>query len=351
MLAAFLAADSGYDGLFVTAVKTTGIFCKPSCPARKPKPANVEFFASARDALFNGYRPCRRCRPLEPPGAMPAPIRGLMDAIEADPRRRWRDADLRARGLSPAALRRWFKRHFQMTFHAYARARRLGQALSAMRAGGAVTRAALDHGFDSLSGFASAVKRMTGQAPGHSRGLVTITLKRLLTPLGAMVAGATDSGLCLLEFTDRRALERQVDGLVKRLDGILVPGNNAILTALGQELEEYFDGRRRHFEVPITAAGTSFQRQVWRRLRRIPYGTTVSYGQLAAALGRPGASRAVARANGDNRVAILIPCHRVVGADGHLTGYGGGLWRKRALLEVEGAALPPKQLELINEAD
>ncbi len=348
MRSAFLAGDGSYDGVFFTAVKTTGIFCLPSCPARKPKPENVEFFASAREALFNGYRACRSCRPLDLPGTVPGPIRKLMDLIEADPQRRWRDADLRARGLSPGRLRRWFQRHFEMSFHAYARARRIGQALTAMRGGRDVTGTALDHGFDSLSGFNDAVKRLTGKPPRRSGELEAITVKRLVTPLGAMVAGATAAGICLLEFSDRRALERQVDGLIRRLDGVLVPGDGALLRALEEELEAYFAGRLKAFGVPLAPLGTPFQRTVWSSLVEIPYGETVSYGQLAARLKRPGASRAVARANGDNRIAILIPCHRVIGADGHLTGYGGGLWRKRRLLELEGASIPPVQPSLID---
>jgi AraC family transcriptional regulator of adaptative response/methylated-DNA-[protein]-cysteine methyltransferase len=151
MLTAFLSRDPGYDGVFVTAVATTGIFCRPSCTARKPRPENVEFFPTNRDALLAGYRPCLRCRPLEPAGAVPSWVREMLTEIENDPTRRWTDQDLRDRGLHPDRVRRWFQHHHGMTFHAYHRARRLGLALGRIRHGSDVTSSAFDHGYDSLS--------------------------------------------------------------------------------------------------------------------------------------------------------------------------------------------------------
>ncbi len=333
MLLAFMSGDASYDGIFYTGVKTTGIFCRPSCRARKPKQENIEFFGTAQQALFNGYRPCKRCRPMTAPGQPPEEIQGLLEALDQDPQKRWRDQDLRAAGLVPATVRRWFKQHHGMTFHAYARARRLGNALTAVRNGETVTDAAFDHGFESLSGFNSAVHRLTGTSA--RRGLETILVRRIVTPLGAMVAGATDQGVCLLEFSDRRAFERQVKTLMGRLNAVLLPGTNTYLDRLDDELQQYFDGALSEFSVPLQVPGTPFQQMVWKHLRQVPYATTTSYGELAARIGRPTASRAVARANGDNRLAILIPCHRVVGANGDLTGYGGGLWRKQRLLDIE----------------
>ncbi|MDJ0656728.1 MAG: methylated-DNA--[protein]-cysteine S-methyltransferase [Xanthomonadales bacterium] len=333
MLLAFMSGDASYDGIFYTGVKTTGIFCRPSCRARKPKQENIEFFGTAQQALFNGYRPCKRCRPMTAPGQPPEEIQGLLEALDQDPQKRWRDQDLRAAGLVPATVRRWFKQHHGMTFHAYARARRLGNALTAVRNGETVTDAAFDHGFESLSGFNSAVHRLTGTSA--RRGLETILVRRIVTPLGAMVAGATGQGVCLLEFSDRRAFERQVKTLMGRLNAVLLPGTNTYLDRLDDELQQYFDGALSEFSVPLQVPGTPFQQMVWKHLRQVPYATTTSYGELAARIGRPTASRAVARANGDNRLAILIPCHRVVGANGDLTGYGGGLWRKQRLLDIE----------------
>ncbi len=327
--------DRAFDGLFWFAVRTTGIFCRPSCPARRPRRENVRFYPSAGDALRDGFRPCRRCRPLEPPGGAPSWLRPLLADLDSDARRRWRDRDLRARGLDPARVRRWFKRNHHMTFHAYQRARRVGSALRHLSDGGSVTETAFEHGWESLSAFQEAVRGLTGLAPHQARASRVVELTRIETPLGPMLAGADDEALRLLEFTDRRMLETQLRRLQRRLGCALVPGDGAILADTAAQLGEYFDGQRREFTIPVAPAGTEFQQDVWRELRAIPYGRTRSYGEQAAAMGRPEAVRAVARANGDNPVAVIVPCHRVIGADGSLTGYGGGLWRKQWLLELE----------------
>jgi AraC family transcriptional regulator of adaptative response/methylated-DNA-[protein]-cysteine methyltransferase len=152
-----------------------------------------------------------------------------------------------------------------------------------------------------------------------------------------MLAAATESTLCLLEFADRRMLELQFRRIRRHFDAFFVPGSNGVLDQLAAELESYFNGSLVRFTVPLSFPGSQFQRSVWQRLQEIPYGATISYREIAVSLGLPKAVRAVARANGDNRIAIIIPCHRVIGSDGDLTGYGGGLWRKRRLLEVEKA--------------
>lgn len=340
MYAAFVERDTSYDGIFVTAVKTTGIFCRPSCAAKKPARENVEFFATAALAMAEGYRPCKRCRPLEPPGATPEPIRRLLAEIEAAPTLRLRDDDLRARGHDPATLRRWFQKHHGMTFHAYQRARRLARALDELAKGAAITEAGFGSGYESLSGFQDALRRLTGRSAARSRGAVVVHLSRVETPLGPMLLGATSEGVCLLEFTDRRMLETQLRGLERRLDCVFVPGTNEHGARLERELEEYFAGELREFTTPLVTVGTEFQWRVWDSLRAIPYGETRSYAEQARMIGAPSAARAVARANGENRIAIVIPCHRVIGADGKLTGYGGGLWRKRWLLHHEGGEEP-----------
>lgn len=338
MIAAFSERDPSFEGVFVTAVRTTGIFCRPTCPARRPRPENVEFFATPRDALLAGYRPCRRCRPMRNSGEPPRWLEPLLDRVEDDPSRRWTDEDLRGLGLSPSRVRRWFKEHHGMTFHAFSRARRLGSALGRLKEGEAVTRTAFDSGYDSLSAFNDAFRRVLGSTPSDARGRPVVSLARIPTPLGPMLAGATDTALCLLEFVDRRMLETQLVRLRDRLGCLFVPGGTSLLEEVEAELASYFAGTLRAFEVPLETPGTDFQNQVWSALRRIPPGTTVSYGWLADSIGRPQAARAVARAVGDNRIAVIIPCHRVVGSDGSLTGYGGGLWRKRRLLELEGGA-------------
>ncbi len=340
MLAAFLASDAAFDGLFLSGVRTTGIVCRPSCAARKPREENVEFFRSLTEALAAGYRPCLRCRPERPAGEVPDWVQSLLDEVARDPARRWREQDLRDRGLNPDRVRRWFLAQHGASFHAWSRARRLGLALDGLRTGAPPLHAALDSGFDSLSGFSDALRKLVGAAPGGARATPAVRLARVPSPLGPLLAGATDEGVCLLECTDRRALERQLRTLHRLTRAALLPGECAPLTTLRAELEQYFAGVRRTFTTPLVLPGTEFQRQVWERLRAIPCGETRDYATIARQIGRPSAVRAVARANGDNRVAILVPCHRVIGSDGRLTGYGGGLWRKQWLLDHERAARP-----------
>lgn len=335
MLKAFLERDTTFDGVFFTGVRTTGIFCRPTCSARKPLPEHVDFYGSANAALQAGFRPCKRCRPMEPRGTPPSWLRGLLEDVEAEPARRWSDEDLRRRGLSPERVRRWFQQHHGMTFHAYSRSRRLGSALGQIQQGDNVSRAAFAHGYDSLSGFQDAFRQILQTTPGAARDATIVTVTRVPTPLGPMLVGATDEALCILEFTDRRMLETQLKRLQHRLGCVFVPGENPILEQASAQLAAYFEGTLTAFTVPIDFPGTEFQTGVWRALLDIPYGTTASYADIARAIGRPTAVRAVARANGDNRLAIIIPCHRVIGSDGKLTGYGGGLWRKKRLLELE----------------
>ncbi len=342
MMVAFLGRDSSYDGVFVTAVTTTGIFCRPTCPARKPRPENIEFYRAPTDALVAGFRPCKRCRPLALDAATPEWVDELLADVEADPLRRWKDHDLRDRGLDPDTVRRWFQRHHGITFHTYHRSRRLGLALGQIRSGEDVTSAAFGSGYESLSGFNDAFRQLFGDPPSRSTTPV-VKVHRIPTPLGPMVAGATDDALCLLEFGERRMLATQLERLRKRLDCAMVPGRNPVIDQISEELGAYFAGRLTDFSVPLEDPGTQFQRTVWQALRAIPYGTTSSYADLAKDIGRPTAVRAVARANGDNRLAILIPCHRVVGSDGSLTGYGGGLWRKQRLLDLERSYSPNRR--------
>jgi AraC family transcriptional regulator of adaptative response/methylated-DNA-[protein]-cysteine methyltransferase len=337
MFRALVARDSSYDGVFYIAVVTTGIFCRPTCPARKPKRENVVFYRHASEAVAAGFRPCARCRPLEPNGEAPSWLKTLLREIERDPLRRVTDRDLRDLSIDPTRVRRWFRSNFGMTFHAYQRARRLALAFGQLKTGGDITGTAFDHGYESLSGFRDAFGRIFGDAPGRGRSGDCVLTRRLLTPLGPMIAAATDAGVCLLEFADRRMLDTQITRLRKHLGPSFAPGVNKHLERLEEELKGYFDGSLRRFTVPLVIPGTDFQLNVWKQLQEIPYGQTVSYEHLARLIGTPSAQRAVGRANGDNRIAIVIPCHRVVRADGELSGYGGGVWRKRRLLEHESA--------------
>lgn len=337
---ALVERDSRFEGVFFAGVRTTGIFCRPTCHARKPKLENVEFFPSTSQALQHGYRPCKLCQPMRPLGEAPDWLRPLLDEIRDHPRQRLKDQDLRDRGIDPLRVRRWFQKNHGMTFHSYCRMNRLSQAFGQIRVGDSVGQTAFSSGYESLSGFTDSFKKTTGFVPSQSAERTIIHISRILSPLGPMLAGATNAGICLLEFSDRRMLETQLARLQTRLNAEILPGGSPYFEPLRAQLAEYFDGRRKKFDLSLLFAGTPFQERVWESLRAIPCGETRSYQQQAEAIGQPSAVRAVARANGDNRIAILIPCHRVIGKNGRLTGYGGGLWRKRYLLELEGVSLP-----------
>ena len=264
--AAFHPANRRAEGFVsqsITAVRSTNIFCRRGCPAPSPLPGNVARFTTAKEALFAGYRPCLRCRPLET--ASPRPT----------------DAEQR-------------------------RADRLRPLLRAARA----TR-----------------RRRSGAAS------VVVTL--LPSPLGTLLAGATDGGICLLEFSDRPMLPTQLDVLARRLRRPVVAGRHPWLERLQEQLDDYFAGRREAFDLPLIAPGTPFQERVWATLRQVPTGETLSYEALADGAGRPGAQRAAGTANGANRIAVVIPCHRVVRKSGEVGNYGGGSWRKAGLLDHE----------------
>ena len=337
---ALVDRDKRFEGIFWAGIRTTGIFCRPGCLAKKPKRENVVFFASAGAALSAGYRPCRKCQPLLRYGDPPVWIRKLLVEIDEDPGQRITDADLRKRGLDPVTLRRWFSKYHGMSFHAYLRARRINEAYRRIKTEGEVTTPALDAGYASLSGFHAAFRKQTGFSPKGSRTRTLVVVRRVLSPLGPMLAGCTDAGICFLDFQDELENESTNNHSRHRKigDGSLF-GAHPLLTRLEMQLEEYFSGRRRIFELPLHIVGTEFQKRAWQALLEIPYGATRSYREQAEMVGIPLAVRAVAGANAANRLAILIPCHRVIGKDGGLAGYGAGVWRKRYLLEHEKSVL------------
>ncbi|MFC2095455.1 bifunctional transcriptional activator/DNA repair enzyme AdaA [Candidatus Bipolaricaulota bacterium] len=332
---ALVEKDSQFEGIFIAGVKTTGIFCRPTCKARKPKRENVEFFATPNEALQFGYRPCKLCNPLGLPAQSPDWLPSLLDEICSHPEVRITDSDLRERGLEPTAVRRWFQKHHEMTFQAYQRLMHLSHAFGRIREGDGVASAAFGSGFESLSAFSDSFKKAVGFTPSRSRTSSIAAVTRIQSPLGPLLAVANDDGLCLLEFVDRRMLETQLERVRKQLDVALLPGANPGFGTVRTQLAEYFAGKRKEFDLPLVITGTDFQLQVWNALRTIPYGETRSYREQAESINRPTAVRAVARANGDNRFAIIIPCHRVIGTDGSLTGYGGGIRRKQYLLDLE----------------
>ncbi|MET0440538.1 MAG: trifunctional transcriptional activator/DNA repair protein Ada/methylated-DNA--[protein]-cysteine S-methyltransferase [Casimicrobiaceae bacterium] len=338
MYRAFERKDSSYEGVFWLGVRTTGIFCRPTCRARTPKRENVEFFGAPSEALHAGYRPCMKCRPLDRGRKPPPLVEQLLVAVEREPGRRYRDAELVDMGIDPSTARRQFKRYCGMTFQAYHRARRMGLALLDIRKGKTVLDSQLDQGFESASGFREAFARLVGAAPSRAGDVGVLHAKWIETPLGAMLALADDRGLHLLDFVDRRGLERALASLSKRLRARALPGNHRYLDQIERELGEYFEGTRHAFETPVALTGSDFQSRVWNALLEIPPGETCSYAELARRIGQPQAVRAVGRANGENRLSIIVPCHRVIGADGALTGYGGGLARKQKLLDLERGA-------------
>ncbi|CAI2932999.1 bifunctional transcriptional activator/DNA repair enzyme AdaA [Aminobacter niigataensis] len=330
-----IARDQGYDGFAYVGVRTTGIFCRLTCAARKPKRENVQFFDTTAQCLHAGFRPCQRCRPMMGTGAPEPVVSTLLDALEREPERRWLETDIIAMGFDASTVRRAFKRRFGMSFLEMARLRRLGQAAERLASGDSVIDAQLDASFDSGSGFRAAVTRLLGEAPARLRGKIMLKADWIETPIGPLIAIADRHALHILEFLERKALASEVRKLQAATGSAIAFGRATPIDQIEAELGAYFAGKSANFTTRLAPQGTAFERQVWDGLRRIPAGTSVTYSGLAAEIGNPAAVRAVGRANGANPIAVVIPCHRVVGASGDLTGYGGGLWRKRWLLEHE----------------
>ncbi|HRX83945.1 MAG TPA: methylated-DNA--[protein]-cysteine S-methyltransferase [Phycisphaerae bacterium] len=331
------ARDASYDGVFWVCVKTTGIFCRPSCRARMPLERNVEYAFSPREALTRGYRPCKRCQPTRAPGAHPDWVQRVLQLSAEARDRRITDGELRSAGIDPVRARRYFVERFGMTFHAYHRAARMGAALDDLKGGTEPLATGLGRGYESDSGFRAAFSGKFKATPGRSRIVEQIKVEGMESPVGRFEIGATSRGVCLVEFADRRALPTELAQLEQRLKMPVVPGSNRFVAQMVDQLERYFAGELRDFTTELDITGTPFQRRVWAELMRIPYGQTISYGELARRVKLPGGQRAVGQANGANHIAIVIPCHRVVQSDGTLRGYGGGLWRKQHLLELEAA--------------
>ncbi|WP_048646854.1 bifunctional transcriptional activator/DNA repair enzyme AdaA [Nitratireductor soli] len=332
---ALLSREAALDGVVYAGVTTTGVFCRLTCPARKPKRENVVFYDTVAQCFEAGLRPCKRCRPLDRVGEADPLVAGLLGALEGEPERRWYEADIVRMGHDPSTVRRAFKRRFGISFLEMARLRRVGQAVESLAGGASVIEAQQEAGFASGSGFRDAVARLVGEAPAGMRGRPLLRAGWIDTPIGTMIAIADDHALHLLEFLERTALPAEIRKLRKATGSAIAFGSTAPLQQITAELDAYFAGRSTRFSTPLAGHGTPFERDVWQALRQIPAGEMRSYSQIAAQLNLPDAARAAARANGANQIAIVIPCHRVLAADGRLTGYGGGLWRKRWLLEHE----------------
>ena len=340
--AAFMRRDRAWDGRVIGAVRTTGIYCKPSCPARRPKREHVEFFVSGEEARAAGYRACLRCKPDEVGRARDAVAKAvrLIEQAEEVPSL----SDLaEAVGYAPHHFQRLFKRDLGVSPAEYARALRNRRTEAALKANGRVTDAVYDAGYAGPSSFYSDAKERLGMTPSAwrdgGRG-ETIRWAHFDSPLGQMLIAATSKGICRLTFDDsEQSLRRYFPNAIVVED---TGGLKDLVEGALAAIESPLAAR----ELPIDVAGTAFQEAVWRELRKIPTGETRSYAQIAAAIGQPKAVRAVGTANGDNHVAVLIPCHRVIRSDGTLGGYAGGLDRKRKLLAAEGSGPTAPELPL-----
>jgi AraC family transcriptional regulator of adaptative response/methylated-DNA-[protein]-cysteine methyltransferase len=332
---ALVNKEPSFVGSFFVGVKTTGIFCIATCRARKPKLENVEFYTELKEVLDNGYRPCKICRPTENNQSTPPIIEQAIALVRNNPKQKITDQALRLQQIQPEKVRRWFKKHYGITFQAYQRMYRLNNAFQELKEGKTVTTTAFDTGYESLSGFGYTYKKLLGHTPQNSQQEQLILINRLTTPLGPMFICATTQGICLLEFVERKKLETELKDLQRLLKARIIVGENEHIQQAKKELAAYFAGTLQQFEVALHTPGTVFQQAAWQGLSTIPYGQTISYKKQAQKLNKPTAVRAIAQANGANRVAIILPCHRVVGSDGALRGYAGGLERKRWLLEHE----------------
>jgi len=342
--AAFMRRDRAWDGRVIGAVKTTGIYCKPSCPAKRPKRENVEFFASGDEARAAGYRSCMRCKPDEVGRDREAIARAVTLIEEAGEPLTLEELS-ESVGYAPHHFQRIFKRDLGVSPAEYARGLRNQRAQSALKANGRVTDAIYDAGYSAPSGFYSDAKERLGMTPSAwrngGRG-ETIRWTTFDSPLGEMFIAATSKGICRLTFDDSEASLRRLfpHATIVKDDGGLKELVEGALAAIERPLAMP--------DLPIDVAGTAFQEKVWKELRKIPAGETRSYAEIAAAIGHPKAVRAVGSANGDNHVCVLIPCHRVIRSDGSLGGYGGGLHRKVKLLASEGHVTEDPQLPLVD---
>ena len=330
--AAFDRRDRSFDGRFVVAVRTTRIYCKPSCPARRPKRENVRFLAGSADARAAGYRPCLRCKPDEVSRDSEAIARAakLIESAEETPTL----AEVaEAVGYAPHHFQRVFKRALGVSPAEYSRAVRTKRAEKYLKESERVTDAIYDSGYSGPSRFYDDAKERMGMTPSAwrdgGRG-ETIRWTVATGALGPMLIAATGRGICRLTFDDSS------DSLHRIFPNATLVEDDGSMAGLVEGALAAVERPAAAPELPVDVAGTAFQEAVWRELRRIPPGETRSYSQIAAAIGQPKAVRAVGTANGDNHVAVLIPCHRVIRSDGSLGGYAGGLERKRRLLEAEG---------------
>ncbi|WP_321796559.1 bifunctional DNA-binding transcriptional regulator/O6-methylguanine-DNA methyltransferase Ada [Caballeronia sp. J97] len=330
--------DERADGAFFFAVRTTGVFCRPSCASRAPRRENVEFFQTTDAAEAAGYRACKRCQPTSLPREL-AIVERACKVLDADPQQRMTLAQLSdAVHVSPFHLQRLFSRIVGISPRQYQAAQRAGVLRDALQRGRDVTRATHDAGFGSPSRMYEAVPAELGMTPSayRRRGAgLTVRYATAATPLGTVLVAATDKGVCKIAFGDDA--HTLVDELAADFAQAERIEDAAKLEPFVAQIRAYLQGTRERFDLPLDIGATAFQRRVWDALRRIPYGQTRSYTDIAESLGSPRAVRAVANACASNPVALAIPCHRVIGKDGAIAGYRWGKPRKETLLDTERA--------------
>jgi AraC family transcriptional regulator of adaptative response/methylated-DNA-[protein]-cysteine methyltransferase len=353
------ARDRSADGVFVYAVRSTGVYCRPSCPSRKPRAANVRFFRLPAAAERAGFRPCRRCKPAsaaihDPKLDAVAKVCRLIDSSVsgntllgvADDARLTLPALGAAAGMSPHQLQRAFRKSMGITPRQYADAVRMRQLKSQLKKGDDVTTALYEAGFGSSSRLYERAPSQLGMTPAeYGRGGAGMKIGYIITdsPLGRLLVAGTRRGISALYLGDsdevlRKALHNEYPRaeIIAEVEG--KGGSGATLSKWVRQIVEHLRGREPHLDLPTDVRATAFQRRVWEELRKIPYGRTRTYSEVAHAIGKPSAVRAVARACATNPTAVVVPCHRVIGKDGKLTGYRWGTSRKKALLQTESAA-------------
>ncbi len=322
------------DSAFYYGVRSTGVYCRPTCPSRRPGRENVVFFDRLEDAERAGFRPCLRCRPDEVTAhqQVVARVQHLLETVEPAPSL----AELgRAVGLSPFHLQRIFKRYTGLSPRQYAIVRRAERLKAGLRNGASVTEAMYDAGYGSSRALYDSANEQLGMTPGaYKNGGQGQRIRYALvdTPLGRMLIAATDRGLCALRFGEDSALLQELRAEFPRAP---IVRDAQSVEPYVQAVLDYFAGDSPIFDLPLDLRATAFQKRVWEVLRRIPYGQTWTYREVAEMIGQPNAVRAVARACASNPVALVVPCHRVIRKNGALTGYRWGIERKRALLDRE----------------
>lgn len=329
--------DRSADGTFVYAVRSTGIYCRPSCPARRPKRERVVFFDAPDAAERNGYRACHRCHPRDLRAEQPEWIERACAYIEAHLDEPLTLDALSAQvNVSPYHLQRTFKRAMGLSPRQYAEAQRLAQFKNHLKRSRSVTAALYDAGYSSSSRLYERASAQLGMTPSvYRKGGCGMRIDYMIvdSPLGRLLVAATAKGICFVSLGDsdaslETALKEEYPAAeIARADQCLEPWVNVILN--------YLRGQQTTFDLPLDVQATAFQWRVWQTLRKIPYGATRTYSEIAVSLGNPKANRAVAHACATNPVSLVVPCHRVVRADGSLGGYRWGLERKQKLLEQE----------------